>query len=75
MEDEPRYAELLQGWIAEGELPDFDKFSQEPERKKRKRKTKYRQEAREAKKAKLDTEDSSEPISISYSTEIKLYAI
>lgn len=61
VEDEPRYTELLQGWITEGALPDFDNFSAEPEKKKRKRSARFKQEAKEAKKIKLDnSEDSSE---------------
>ena len=60
MEDEPRYTALLQGWIADGALPDFEKFSAEPEKRKRKRKARFEKEAKEAKKMKLDGEESSE---------------
>ena len=56
----PRYTHLLQGWIADGALPDFEKFSAEPEKKKRKRKARFEREAKEAKKMKLDGEDLSE---------------
>ena len=57
--DEPRFTELLRGWIADGALPDFETFSAEPEKKRRKRKAKYRREASEAKKMKMDSEDPS----------------
>ena len=60
VEDEPRYTALLQGWIADGALPDFEKFSAEPEKRKRKRKARFEKEAKEAKKMKLDGEESSE---------------
>lgn len=60
VDDEPRYEELLRGWIAGGTLPDFPKFSQETDKKRRKRKATYEREAKEAKKMKMDREDSSE---------------
>lgn len=60
MDDEPRYAQLLRGWIHDGTLPDFPKFSQETDKKKRKRKAMYNREAKEAKKMKMDRENSSE---------------
>ena len=53
-EDEPRYHQLLSGWIAEGILPDFTTFSKESNTKKRKRKKYYEQEAEGAKKMRLE---------------------
>ncbi|CAI8042339.1 DnaJ homolog subfamily C member 9 [Geodia barretti] len=63
VEDEPRYTALLQGWIADGALPDFEKFSAEPEKRKRKRKARFEKEAKEAKKMKLDGEESTGDLS------------
>ena len=60
-EDEPRYHQLLSGWVAEGLLPDFTTFSKESETKKRKRKKYYEQEAEGAKRMRLEEgSDSSE---------------
>lgn len=47
-EDEPRFAEMLIGWIKEGKVPDFDKFSHETKENKNKRKAKREEEAKEA---------------------------
>ena len=47
-EDEPRFAEKIQGWIDSEEAPAFDKFSHETKENKKKRKKKREAEAKEA---------------------------
>ncbi|XP_065215372.1 dnaJ homolog subfamily C member 9 [Planococcus citri] len=49
--DEPRFGEIINKWISDEEVPDFPKFTKEPESKKLKRKTKYEKEAKLAEKA------------------------
>ena len=58
-EDEPRYCELLRGWIADGILPDFPDFTKETEKKRRRRRQVYEREANEAKKMKMDNDGES----------------
>lgn len=48
VDDEPRFTEILVGWIKEGKVPDFEKFSHETKENKKKRKAKRDEEAKEA---------------------------
>ena len=50
IEDEPRFRELIEGWIAEGSVPGFEKFTKESKAKRRSRKRKWDAEAKEAEK-------------------------
>ena len=54
MDDEPRYRELITGWIREGVVPDFPAFTNESERKRRKRKRRFEDEAEEAEEMKRE---------------------
>lgn len=55
-EDEPRFTEMLSGWVKEGEIPSFPRFTQEPEAKKRRRKRRYEREAAEVEKQAVEEE-------------------
>ncbi|KAK3877093.1 hypothetical protein Pcinc_018165 [Petrolisthes cinctipes] len=63
IEDEPRFTKIIQKWIQEEEVPDFNLFSKETKRKKDARKRKAAKEAEEAEEMKKqlglgDTDDS-----------------
>ena len=50
-EDEPRFRELVDQWIAEESVPAFPAFVGETEKQKKRRKRRHEQEAREAEDA------------------------
>lgn len=50
-EDEPRFREMVERWIADEEVPSFPAFVSETEDNKKSRKRKYRAEAIEAEEA------------------------
>lgn len=56
VEDEPRIIEKVKEWIAAGEVPEFEQFTDEPAKKRNKRHKKYAKEAREAAFAKKELE-------------------
>lgn len=47
-EDEPRFRAKLEGWVADGSLPRYASFANEPDAKKRRRQAKAAKEAEEA---------------------------
>ncbi|KAH8382150.1 hypothetical protein KR009_002072 [Drosophila setifemur] len=49
VEDEPRIKEIVSGWIAKDEVPEFKIFTEEPAAKRKKRHQKYARESKEAK--------------------------
>lgn len=50
LEHEPRYRELIEGWIESKELPNYDAFSKETKAKRLARKRKYEREAKHVEK-------------------------
>ena len=48
IDDEPRFTEMLNGWIKAGKVPALSLFTRESVRKKKQRKRRYEQEAAEA---------------------------
>ena len=51
IDDEPRFRELIEGWIEEGSVPAFPSFVGEKKSKRKARKRKHDEEAREAEEA------------------------
>lgn len=47
-DDEPRFRDMIEEWIAKEEVPPFPAFVRETERERKSRKRKYRAEAEEA---------------------------
>lgn len=60
IDDEPRFHDLIKGWIKSAEVPSFPAFQKETARKRQKRKRAYEREAEEAAeaKAKLNADGS-----------------
>lgn len=56
VEDEPRIQEMVRGWIAAGEVPEFKAFTEEPRTKRQRRHKKYAREALEARELLKETE-------------------
>ena len=48
IDDEPRFRELIEGWIDEGSVPAFPAFVSEKKSKRKARKRKHAEEAKEA---------------------------
>lgn len=48
VEDEPRFHEIVNEWIASGEVPEFTAFTKEPTSKRSRRHKKYARESKEA---------------------------
>lgn len=57
VEDEPRIAELVKGWIEAGEVPEYKLFTEEPKAKRQRRHKKYAREALEARELKREREE------------------
>ena len=51
IDDEPRFRELIEGWIEEGSVPAFPSFVSEKKSKRKARKRKHNEEAKEAEEA------------------------
>lgn len=62
VEDEPRFHEIINKWIEDGEVPEFTAFTKEPKSKKERRHKKYARESKEAEKikAKMEQEQNDE---------------
>ena len=56
IDDEPRFRVLIQQWIAEGTVPDFPAFTQEPLSRRKNRKRRWKKEAEEAEIEKAERE-------------------
>lgn len=56
VEDEPRIVELVKGWIAAEEVPEYKLFTEEPKAKRNRRHKKYAREALEARELKKEME-------------------
>ena len=54
IEDEPRFRELIEGWIKEGSVPEFPAFVGETKSKRKARKRRHDEEAMEAQEALKD---------------------
>ncbi|KAM7363896.1 J domain-containing protein CG6693 [Cochliomyia hominivorax] len=52
VEDEPRIQEIVKKMIADGEVPEYKTFTEEPEQKRKKRYKKYARESKEAEEIK-----------------------
>ena len=55
IEDEPRFRELINGWIEEGSVPVFPAFVRETKAKRKARKRRHDEEAKEAQETLKDT--------------------
>lgn len=56
VEDEPRMQEIVKQMIADGEVPEYKIFTEEPEQKRKKRHKKYARESKEAEEIKAKIE-------------------
>jgi DnaJ homolog subfamily C member 9 len=57
VEDEPRFHEIVNEWIASGEVPEFTAFTKEPTSKRSRRHKKYARESKEAEVLKKERSD------------------